>query len=263
MVDPPEGSLMARATTRDGRKAGPKCGATNRHGKACQHPAGWGTNHPGEGRCKNHGGSTQIAHGRYSSINRPRIRDLLERHQADPDPLNLLPELALLRALIGDFIERYDAQTEALIAWHASFGPAFDEQVKKWREELAQWVEECESQGYESASDPPKPPDPALFLSKPRQVVDILTVGQFIGQIGTLADRIHKLRSEGSITLATLDRTLEQLGAEVVNAAQEVIRDTATRSALLTAIERRWGTLRVDTAQPGSARPPTTKGPLN
>lgn len=37
----------------------PKCGATKRGGGPCTRPAGWGTPHPGIGRCKLHGGSTE------------------------------------------------------------------------------------------------------------------------------------------------------------------------------------------------------------
>ena len=35
-----------------------KCGANGRSGKPCARPAGWGTDHPGVGRCKLHLGST-------------------------------------------------------------------------------------------------------------------------------------------------------------------------------------------------------------
>ena len=35
-----------------------KCGAKGRSGKPCGRPAGWGTDHPGYSRCKNHGGCT-------------------------------------------------------------------------------------------------------------------------------------------------------------------------------------------------------------
>lgn len=38
----------------------PKCGAKKRQGEGtCQRPAGWGTDHAGEGRCKLHGGNTR------------------------------------------------------------------------------------------------------------------------------------------------------------------------------------------------------------
>ena len=37
----------------------PKCGAKKRQGDGCcRRPAGWGTDHPGAGRCKLHGGAT-------------------------------------------------------------------------------------------------------------------------------------------------------------------------------------------------------------
>lgn len=35
-----------------------KCAAKTRAGTPCQLPAGWGTDHPGEGRCKLHGGKS-------------------------------------------------------------------------------------------------------------------------------------------------------------------------------------------------------------
>jgi hypothetical protein len=79
------------------------------------------TDHVGQGKCWLHGGRTPIKHGRYSKINRARIRELIAQHEADPDPLNVLPEIAALRALFQEFIERYDEHTEALLAWHASF----------------------------------------------------------------------------------------------------------------------------------------------
>ena len=63
---------------------GVKCGAKNRSGKPCKRPAGWGTDHAGEGRCKLHGGATQVKTGRYSTVTRKRIADLLEQFRADP-----------------------------------------------------------------------------------------------------------------------------------------------------------------------------------
>lgn len=58
------------------------------------------------GRCWLHGGRTPIKHGRYSRIQRQSVRELAEQFEADPDPLNLLPELAQARALYADYLER-------------------------------------------------------------------------------------------------------------------------------------------------------------
>lgn len=43
------------------------CGAETRDGGECQRPAGWGTDHVGEGRCKQHGGASPSGedHGQY------------------------------------------------------------------------------------------------------------------------------------------------------------------------------------------------------
>lgn len=61
-------------------------------------------------------------------------------------------------------------------------------------------------------------------------------------------------RQEGSISLETMNRVLEQLGMEVVNAAQEVIPDADTRAALLQSIEERWAAIKFEPGKPGSKR---------
>ena len=50
-----------------------QCNAKTRAGTPCQQPAGWGTDHPGAGRCKLHGGRSLCGHlhprfrgGRYA-----------------------------------------------------------------------------------------------------------------------------------------------------------------------------------------------------
>lgn len=192
----------------------PRCGALTRDDDPCKLPAGYGTDHVGQGRCKFHGGSSHIKHGRYSRIDRPRIAALMTELGADPDPFNLEPEVVLLRALVLDYIERYDTLTEALLDWH----------------------EDWKVNGVGSG--------------KPRQVIDILAVSKFIAEIGSLVDKIHKQKQEGAISLAALDRVLEQMGVELVAAANEVITDAAARTKLLEEVERRWGSVQVE-GKPG------------
>lgn len=187
-----------------------RCGAVKRQGGgACGRPAGWGTEHVGSGRCKLHGGNNPVKHGRYSQITRPRLKELIEQFGADPDPMNLLPEVVLLRALVQDYIERYDAFTGALIDWHES-----------WKDT---------GQG-----------------KKPQQVVDILSAGKFIADIGGLVDKIHKQRAEGTVTMEAVGHHLEKMGMEVVAAVQEAIADADTRTATLAAIDRRWQSLQFE-----------------
>jgi hypothetical protein len=72
----------------------PKCGAKKKQSEGnCARPAGWGTDHPGTGQCKLHGGC--MPNNRASAMNE-QARQLLHRHDATPvaDPLEALQRLA-------------------------------------------------------------------------------------------------------------------------------------------------------------------------
>ena len=71
----------------------------------CRRRAGHGTGHMGMGRCRYHGGNSVVQHGMTSRYHQVAIADMIAKHQADPDPLNLLPELATLRALLESRLE--------------------------------------------------------------------------------------------------------------------------------------------------------------
>ncbi len=75
----------------------------------CQRPAGEGTSHNGEGRCKLHGGADGIGRpietGLYSS-RREELREKIGQAKAKDTPGSLWDEVAVLRALLGEFLER-------------------------------------------------------------------------------------------------------------------------------------------------------------
>lgn len=225
-TDQPQGNPMS--TPSKGNPHGyPLCPASKKQsqgGGACARYAGWATDHPGQGMCKYHGGLTPTKHGRYSSITRPRLADLIKRFEEDPDPLNLLPEVALLRALILDYVERYDAFTAALLAWHDSY------------------------------VDKNKTPNP-----KPQQIIDIISAGGFIAQIAKVTERIQKQQSEGTVTLEAVNAYVETLGMEVMGAVQEAIADGDTRTAVLAALDRRWQSIPFN-PKPGAKRPAEGQG---
>lgn len=91
----------------------PTCNSRKRQGEGlCTRPAGWGTDHPGQGRCKLHGG---VLRKRGPGPRRPSENASLrlrERHQQwlqNPDLLNLRHYLAWVSAVLEDFIEATEA----------------------------------------------------------------------------------------------------------------------------------------------------------
>lgn len=224
-----------------------RCGAASRRtGRPCANVAGFRTPHVGAGRCYLHGGLNPIKHGRYSTIKRERIRDLIEQHAADPDPLNVLPEIAALRALFQEFIERYDEQTEALIAWHLSWQltrrplpedklMAFEAIVAEWEISLVEMGEEAtEKQTSDAAAA-------RRFIQilrgedaaeKPRTVLDLTDAYRVLGEIGKMVERVEKLRNANAISRPDLNRIM-----------QEMYRSVATRVTdppTVAAIQEDW-----------------------
>lgn len=97
------------------------CGARLKSGNGtCKNIAGKGTTHPGEGKCKLHGGSStgahSIKHGRYAKSAHGRLGKKIREHLNDPNPLDLTSELALLRARIDFLTEQLDDTDTALNA---------------------------------------------------------------------------------------------------------------------------------------------------
>lgn len=85
------------------------CNAKTRNGGTCKRPG----NGAG-GRCHLHGGKSTgrpIVTGRYSVVHRASLADKLAQFRADPQPGNLSDELALLRALFADYLERFPTGT--------------------------------------------------------------------------------------------------------------------------------------------------------
>lgn len=70
----------------------------------CRQTAGWGTDHTGEGRCKLHGGANPTRHGLYSKTKRERLGDRIREAARREEPLDLLEELAVVRALLADYL---------------------------------------------------------------------------------------------------------------------------------------------------------------
>lgn len=174
-------------------------------------------------------GDPRVKSGRYSMVSHPRIAELIAAHEADPDPLNLLPEIAALRALFQDFIERYSSFTEALIAWHADWQLrrrplpeelviAFERVVDEWENAIAEDGEEATDRQRADAAAARK--FLALLRSsedaqKPRQVLDLADAHRILAEIGKMVERVENLRAANAISRPELNRVITEMGRVV------------------------------------------------
>jgi len=78
--------------------ARPRCGGPKRQGEGtCTQAAGWGTDHPGIGRCKLHGGSTS-SHTKAAELEQARRDVLVLGARRDIHPAEALIELVQFKA---------------------------------------------------------------------------------------------------------------------------------------------------------------------
>jgi hypothetical protein len=202
-----------------------RCNSPKLNGEPCWKRAGYRTDHPGYGRCHLHGGNTPIIHGRYSKLKHLRVAKRMEEIEQDPDPLNILPELALLRALTIDYIERYEENTEAVLAWHQSYvaRPLSGERI----EALQRVLDECERRMREY-DEPSEEEWAALAYSrdtidrlaaaqtnKPRQVLDLAAAKDLLAEVTKMVERIEKIRSQDAISRPELLRVMTHMGRVV------------------------------------------------
>lgn len=236
------------------------CGAKTRNGGRCRRPSGWGTSSPGHGRCKLHGanGGRPIETGKYSRygiIKSAEARRYREHFEADPDPLNLLPDVLELRVRIADFCDRYDEYTAALLAWHGSYTIEWARASDDWQKRYADWhatyaerldrVRELNRNDHLELDEPPMPPDPGDMLPKPRKVIDILQASQFLGMVGNLVERIQKRDEERGITLLELNDILKRHGVELISALNESVENNELRTEILSKVADRWDAIPV------------------
>ena len=83
-----------------------RCTATSRTtGMQCGNSKGWGTDHPGEGKCKIHGGATPRHAIPPATID--NLNDVLAEFAEDPNILMAHREVAVSRMLRDDLMDEY------------------------------------------------------------------------------------------------------------------------------------------------------------
>lgn len=173
-------------------------------------------------------GDPRLKTGRYSKVNRPRIAELIAHHERDPDPLNVLPEIAALRALFQEFVERYDVHTEALLAWHASFQltrrPLPEDLLISFERVVDEWEIAARERGDPTPAQETDLVQARKYLTvlrgsddtpKPRTVLDLTDAYRVLGEIGRMVERVEKARSANAISRPEMNRVIHEMARVV------------------------------------------------
>jgi hypothetical protein len=199
------------------------CRARNtKREKYCRARAGQGTTHLGLGRCKNHGGSVPIIHGRYSDVALGTMAEHIEQLELEEEKekLDVIPEATLLRALTRNAMERFDEFVAAIMAWNAE-------------------------EDIEAKATKTRP----RFIAVP----DINHLADLAKKTAEIVNMVHKQRSANAIALSDFYRLmgamadsvstqLDKYLARYVNAGA-IEQDTIDR--MTAAIQEDWRTIKL------------------
>lgn len=194
------------------------CRARNvKREKYCRARAGQGTDHLGQGRCKNHGGMVPIVHGRYSEVVRGNLGEHLDRLELEDDKerLDVLPEATLLRGLTMDAAERWTEFHEAIIAWNKA--------------EAA----ECAESGKR-----PK------FINVP----DITSLAELAKKTAEIVNMVHKQRSANAISMSDFLRLMTAMAQVVMEESEKTLKGRIPQQKIdefLNGIQEKWRTIKI------------------
>lgn len=178
------------------------CGARTRQGTICKNAAGKGVaGSGGVGPCKFHGGAGALAslkHGRYSTLRRPRILELLERFASDPEPFSVLDDLHLMRALTHDFVERAGSGGQSRQAELRTLNQALDELAAVLGDEVSPAQEQQLARGREAL----------VTLGADASLPDVAEGVKLLAEVSKAIHRVEQLRSAGAVPLDQLRRFL-------------------------------------------------------
>ncbi len=178
------------------------CGARSRRdGAPCQRDKGYGTQHPGRGRCKFHGGikkhgDRRIKTGLFSPYMQGALREPFEHiRKSHADLMDLSPHLELLNTLLGHLMRERDGSESGLIDWYNRFGSMVNMIIESNDPgEVAGAVTKLKAAG-----------------KIPAGRLDIDGMARLIKDIGGLVEKMHRMKQTTSVTLEAVSIYAERL----------------------------------------------------
>jgi len=205
------------------------CGAmTHQRGGPCQNKKGYGTAHPGRGRCKYHGGISPRGDRRVKSgLFSPYLQGTLkEAHQnvvkANADLMDLTPHLELLNTFLAHVMKERDSSASGLIEWYNRFGGVVNTII--------------------ASSDPAEVAGAVARLKESGKIpagrLDIDGSARLIKDIAAVVEKMHRMKQTSSVTLEAVSIYAERLLLVVFRHVKD--------KNVLSALKEDWGRVGVD-----------------
>ena len=195
--------------------AGPVCGAKTRGGGGCTQPAGWGTGHPGVGRCKFHSGASPGAEKRGA------IELAHRRAVVMGVPTDIEPHEAILKCILishGEVI--YASERIAELAPEDAVGPVVTTRPLK---------EEKGAESYTVRVEEHGPPAVHIWIEVRRRAMRDLVDFSKAAIAAGIAERTVRIAEQQAQLMATAVRgILTDLGVADRPDAPAVVRRPLT-----------------------------------
>lgn len=168
-------------------------GWNSKRNKYCRARSGAGTDHPGQGRCRNHGGMSAITHGRYSDVNRGSIAEHHDQFdlETETEKLDILPEATQMRSLAAHYLENYEEFFQGVLR----FNQMEDEEAKAEKRS-------------------------PRFIRPP----SLETASGLLKDAAEVVDRVHKQRSNSAVSLKTFFRLMGLMSDVVIKNVKSLER---------------------------------------
>jgi len=175
-----------------------RCGAKTRDGDPCKNAA------MPNGRCRMHGGKSTgrpLITGRYSLKHRQALQEKVSQFLEDERPGDLMAELALMRGLLQDYLERFQ---EAIPLKYENTQHVFDmvESISRTVERISRMLNQTALTVADLQYVERRIPDLLIkYIDDPNKRLEFLA--EFQRDFGSVRERADRLALLGPIAIST------------------------------------------------------------
>ncbi|HWF25149.1 MAG TPA: hypothetical protein VG275_06870 [Solirubrobacteraceae bacterium] len=203
-----------------------RCGAKTRKGTPCDHEPGWGTQHPGAGKCRLHGGAE--AHAQVNGLVQLARREMAVMGQ----PLSIEPQEAILECIrIAAGEVSYASERISELDLEDAVGPVTTHSLRRTVADPAALDGEIdkESKSELVADTRAGPPALHIWIQVRQRAMDRLVQYSFWAlKAGIEERRVRIAEQQGMLLAQAIQGILRELGVDQKPEVPSIVRKHLT-----------------------------------